>query len=386
MASEPLRILIVDHVTAEAARRGVYRALADIGESEVHLVVPPRWNEGGRTIASEAETHSRLRVHISPVVFGRKTHRIVYLRLPQLLHRIQPDFVYMDAEPENYAALEVLALRKAFVPGSSLSLVSSRTIDHHAVGFPYKFSFTHQLCDRVVRHSPADILFCRAKATMTFVGAYARKVIYLPHAVDCSHFTPALRNRSREERALTIGFVGRIVASKGIQVLLDAFSQLPDTVRLHLVGRGDYVAQVEQDANRHGFRNRVSIRPAVPYAEMPDVMQSLDILVLPSLETRYWTEQFGRVLIEAMACGVPVVASASGGIPDVVGEAGLLFKTGVADELALQLKRLLDDPLLRQQYAEMGRARALTEYDAPVIARQLHAEIVKAVESRRRPR
>jgi glycosyltransferase involved in cell wall biosynthesis len=306
------------------------------------------------------------------------------MRLARLLRIIKPDVLYMDAEPENYAALQALLLRKTVVPAAVLSLVSSRTIDHHKVGFPYRLSFTHRWCDQVIRRSPVDTLFCRAKGAMKFVGEYAHHVVYLPHSVDCSVFTPRAMSNREAEGTFTVGFVGRIVESKGIQTLLDAFLILPDSARLQLVGNGSYVGRVEEFMDRHGLSDRVSIRPAVPYEEMPAVMSSLDVVVLPSLETRFWNEQVGRVLIEAMACGVPVVASASGGIPDVVGEAGLLFKTGDEKTLAAQLQRLLEDARLRQHYAEAGRARALAEYDAPILARKLHEEIVRAVEERRR--
>jgi glycosyltransferase involved in cell wall biosynthesis len=119
---------------------------------------------------------------------------------------------------------------------------------------------------------------------------------------------------------------------------------------------------------------------------MPAVMQTLDMLVLPSLETKYWTEQFGRVLIEAMACGVPVIASRSGGIPDVVGEAGILFTTDDAGELAAHVRLLLENPSLCRRYAERGRARARAEFDVPVLAQRLGTAIQEAVKLRRRVR
>jgi len=85
-------------------------------------------------------------------------------------------------------------------------------------------------------------------------------------------------------------------------------------------------------------------------------------VVLPSCTTRVWKEQFGRILVEAMACKVPVVGSDSGAIPEVVGDAGLIFPEGDAAALAECLRQLKESPELRQELAERGYVRAATHY------------------------
>jgi len=114
--------------------------------------------------------------------------------------------------------------------------------------------------------------------------------------------------------------------------------------------------------------------------EMPSYYNRLDVLVLPSLTRPNWKEQFGRVLIEAMACGVPVVGSDCGEIPNVIGQAGLIFPEGDADELRARLERLMGDPYLRMRLARLGRERVLARYTQARIAaetcevyRHLHA-------------
>jgi glycosyltransferase involved in cell wall biosynthesis len=88
----------------------------------------------------------------------------------------------------------------------------------------------------------------------------------------------------------------------------------------------------------------------------------MDVLVLPSRTMPTWKEQFGRVLIEAMACGVPVIGSDSGEIPTTIGEAGMVFSEGDADGLAAQIARLYNDPVLRMGLGEKARKRAAENF------------------------
>ena len=95
----------------------------------------------------------------------------------------------------------------------------------------------------------------------------------------------------------------------------------------------------------------------------------LDVLVLPSLTRANWKEQFGRVLIEAMACDVIALGARSGAIPEVIGEAGLTFEEGNAEELRAQLQRLLEDVSLRNDLRAKGRQRVTDHYTQAAIAR-----------------
>jgi glycosyltransferase involved in cell wall biosynthesis len=103
---------------------------------------------------------------------------------------------------------------------------------------------------------------------------------------------------------------------------------------------------------------------------MPDRLQQWDVLVLPSLTRSNWKEQFGRILVEAMACQVPVVASNSGEIPNVVGDAGLLVPEGDPGALRDGVAALLDEPARRLALGQAGRARVLARYTHRRIAEQ----------------
>ena len=108
--------------------------------------------------------------------------------------------------------------------------------------------------------------------------------------------------------------------------------------------------------------------PALPPAQLATALQALAVLVLPSHTQPRWKEQFGRVLTEAMACGVPVIGSSSGAIPEVIGDAGLVFPEGDAAALAAALERLRIDPALHAALAAAGLARVRAHYTQDVIA------------------
>ena len=365
-----MRVLAVENVAVEFARRPVYRALARMHDFDVHLLVPFSWRDQGLAIGCEPEESASLHIHPTKVLFGNRTHRVLYRELFRLVGQLKPDILYVDAEPENYAAVQALLSLRVTSRSTRLALVSSRTIDHRRVGFPYRLSMLHRICDGVIRRYPPDLLFVRPKSAIPLMANYARTIVELPHVVDCSVFR---RGRSRRSggRQLTIGYLGRLVEEKGIPLLIETMRDMPEHVNLMIVGSGKIGGQLEELVRSFHISDRVRFHSAVRYADVPGILNRFDILVLPSIATKYWNEQFGRVLIEAMACGVPVVGSDSGGIPDVVGDAGLLFRSGDRVDLARKILQLVSDPGLRRKYQLRGRDRAVTLFDAPVIATKM---------------
>jgi glycosyltransferase involved in cell wall biosynthesis len=117
-----------------------------------------------------------------------------------------------------------------------------------------------------------------------------------------------------------------------------------------------------------GVLPRVSFDLPIPSTQMPYYYSGLDVLVLPSRTRPNWKEQFGRVLIEAMACQVVVVGARCGAIPEVIGDAGLTFAEGDPADLRTQLQRLLGDPHLRLELEQRGRQRVLDHFTQSQIA------------------
>jgi glycosyltransferase involved in cell wall biosynthesis len=140
--------------------------------------------------------------------------------------------------------------------------------------------------------------------------------------------------------------------------------------QLIVMGAGSERAPLEELARRREVVDRISFEEFVPSLCMPDFYQKLDAFVLPSRSRPNWVEQFGRVLIEAMACGVPVVGSNCGEIPNVIGDAGLVFPEDDVDALRQHLMLLMNDPGLRTDLIRRGRERVLGQFTQAQIAAQ----------------
>ena len=195
-----------------------------------------------------------------------------------------------------------------------------------------------------------------------------------PLGVDVELFQPdpEAGRRAREELGWAaegppvVGFVGRFVPEKGLSLLTRALDRTKSPWRALFIGGG--VLEPELRAWMRDKADAVRI-VTVPHDRVPPYMNAIDVLCAPSKTARHWREQFGRMLVEAGACGIPVIGSDSGEIPHVVGEGGLIV--GEDDETAwvAALEELLESPSRRRELGERGRGRAHSTYAWPVVAR-----------------
>jgi glycosyltransferase involved in cell wall biosynthesis len=170
-----------------------------------------------------------------------------------------------------------------------------------------------------------------------------------------------------------IGFAGRLVVAKGILILLEALARLGGDWELRIAGVGEAQAQALALATRLGVADRVVFLGQQPSTAMPELLRSFDLLIVPSLTTTRWKEQFGRLLVEAMACGVPVIGSDSGEIPHVIGDAGIVVPEGDVEALRGAIARLRDDAQERAELIRAGRARVLDLFTQEAVAHRTYA-------------
>lgn len=192
-------------------------------------------------------------------------------------------------------------------------------------------------------------------------AAMASRVKVVPNGVDTVTFSPA-GPRSDTGRARRVLFVGRTIADKGPDLLLRAAGLLDrDDIEVHIVGsygfaRDAPLSPYEKQLRRmaQGLRCRVVFEPFVDRARLPDLLRAADVFVAPSR----WREPSGLTVGEAMATGLPVVAARVGGIPEVLGDAGVLVRPDHPASLADALAHLIDDEGARLRLAAAARARA----------------------------
>jgi glycosyltransferase involved in cell wall biosynthesis len=169
--------------------------------------------------------------------------------------------------------------------------------------------------------------------------------------------------------------MGRFVREKGVLDLLKALPLLPPEARdrlcLLFAGAGPLSATLL--AAEKAWPSTVRVVPFAPYETVHALHQAADLFVLPSRPAATWEEQFGYVLVEAMACGIPVISTRSGSIPDVVESAGTLVSPGHPEEIAAALQLWILDPDERKVWGEKALARARACFDAEMTASKIES-------------
>ena len=208
---------------------------------------------------------------------------------------IRPQIVHIDEEPYNLATWQALRLARRL--GAKALFFSWQNILRN---YPPPFSWGERWVFR-----NAD---CALAGTNDAAGVLRRKGYRGPLRTIPQFGTSEALFRPAEttpRRPFTIGYIGRIVPEKGVKILLRATAQLDGNWRLRLVGDGPARDEMKALAYSLAVSENVTFAGQLPSAELPSEYRKIDVLVLPSLTRSNWKEQFGRVLVEAMASGVP---------------------------------------------------------------------------------
>jgi len=366
------RLLTLGHSYVVSANRRLAHemALAGAGEWEVTAVAPERYPGDLREVVLEPIPGEACRVVGVPVRFARRPHLMRYgSGLRKLLRDERWDVVHCWQEPYVLSAAQVARAARA-----DAALVYA-TFQNLPKRYPPPFA---QLERAVMRRADGWIAFGRTvEETLAGRPGYrARPHAVIPPGVDTARFRPDAEARRRVRQRLgwgddgdpVIGYLGRFVEEKGLDVLTAALGRTAGGWRALFVGGGPDQEKLEAWAAASSGRARVVT--GVAHDEVPAHLAAMDVLVAPSLTTPRWREQFGRMLTEAMACGVPVVGSDSGEIPHVLGDAGIVVPEGDANALAAALDALIADPARRADHARRGLARVEAEFTLPHVARR----------------
>ncbi len=234
----------------------------------------------------------------------------------------------------------------------------------------------------------------RAKDALLLEGVPAEEITVLPMGIDTNRFKPdkAARVEGRQELSiapedLVVLYTGRMVWEKGIydliyaaKLVLQVQKQKGLPLKFVIIGQGPEREEIQKKVSLLGMDNVFRFITDFPYDKIHEVYNIADMFILPSIATRAWKEQFGMVLIEAMACGLPVISTTSGSISEVVGQAGLLVPSNDPTELSKAIIKLLNEPQLRNNLSRQGRDRALNMFNSKKIADKFGRLFEKAVQ------
>lgn len=381
VAVADLRVVLVWHGAAGGAYGRRLEALAQQGV-RLDVIVPETWMENGQVLKTRPSSTSEYRLHPIPVFYPRHGSLHLYRSgLRSLLSAIGPDVVHVHEEPFSLVTGQVAWVARRCWPPAALVVESWQNIYKT---FPPPFSWIEGWALRTSDHLIAGS--AEIREVLERKGARV-PISVIPLATDTLDFRrtedKTTRTRLAGNASFVIGYVGRLVPEKGLALLIDAVAGLQGSWLLVLVGEGPERATLEELARRQRVEDRVRFLGSVSHQDLPRVLSSMDVLVLPSVTTPRWKEQFGRVLVEAMACEVSVVGSSSGEIPRVIGDAGLIFTEGNAAELRACLQRLQGNPELRAELAHKGLARVQERFTWEKVAAQTVTAYKAAIARRR---
>jgi glycosyltransferase involved in cell wall biosynthesis len=358
-----MRTLMISKALVVGAYHRKISEMASLG-IKIDLLIPTTWGKQKPEIIQAAN----YKIHQLPISFSGKNHFHFYHGLSALIDSVSPDILHIDEEPYSLVTFEAMRIAKK----KNIDTLFF-TWQNIFKNYPFPFSSIEQYSYDVAKCAIAGNL--EAKEIMQRKG-FSKEIFGIPQfGVDPNLFFKHDGLTLKEKlfgsgKVHVIGYIGRLVEEKGILTLLKAFAALPNDSRLLVIGDGPMKNNIQEIISGLLMNERVVLVDSIASKNVPLYLNCLDCLVLPSLTRSNWKEQFGRIIIEAMACEVPVIGSDSGEIPSVVGDAGMIFREGDVSDLREKMDKLLRDSSLINELQNRGRVRVLEKYTQKHIAEQ----------------
>ena len=357
-----MKILYVGHTYTVSANHAKIRALAQLPDVEIALITPQGWRGPLYVNSTDRLTDvSNVKHHIVKAFgLGKEGAYFYHPSLAKIVRAFQPDIIHVEQGAYALSYIQILLIARRWVP-------AARAVFFTWWNLPYTAGGIKSVAERYnLAHSAGAIAGNREAADILRDHGFDGAITVLPQlGVDlAADIAPRRRVASA---SLHVGYVGRIEPEKGVGDLLEAVLGSEADMHLSFVGAGSVLEQLK--ARSHGLAN-IAFFPAIRNEKVPEYLTELDVLVLPSRSTPQWVEQFGHILIEAMAMGVTVVGSTSGEIPNVIGDAGRIFPEGDVESLRRTLEGLATNEDERLALASAAIARVRERFTNDVIARR----------------
>ena len=380
-----MRILVASHSYIVDLNCEKLRTLAHLKpDIEVTVVVPRRWRPGGvqnKIIETQPRQEGSFRVVPISNFSENNQGLLTWGRdIIPLLRQFRPQIIQVEQGAKALGYAQLITLNK-------LMSLKAKNLFFTYWNLPYNLKFPVSILEAYNLGNTHGVIAGNLDgAEVLRQHGYQGPIKVMPQlGVDESRFCP--RSQPELQRQLGIqaddfvlGFVGRFVEEKGLLTLGKALAGLKELAwKWLLLGRGPLQAVLMEKAAEWGIQERLIWIESVPHEEVPRYINLMSTLVLPS-ETNYqfktltaagWKEQFGHVLIEAMATKVPIIGSDCGEIPYVLENTGLVFPEGNVSALQDCLRQLIEQPELARELAQAGYERAMSCYTNKALAEQL---------------
>jgi glycosyltransferase involved in cell wall biosynthesis len=364
----PMKLLVVSHPCSVPSNQELYARVEAQTGWDVTLVVPSRWrHEYGYLRPSRWPGFEGTIVPVRVALAGNIPLHFYATSLQRLFHRERPDVIYVHHEPYGVATAQ------AFRAAGDIP-VGFYSAQNLLKRYPPPISIWERWC---LRRAAFALPVSDLVADVLRKKGYRGPLQVLPLGVDTRRWR---RRQARRDAGapLTVGYIGRLSAEKGVDTLIDALAQTSNReIRAVIAGDGPERGRLEDLASRLGLDSRVRWAGYVPHERAVDFYGEIDVAAVPSRTTPGWKEQFGRVVIESLACEVPVVGSDSGELAKLIPSTGggWTFPEGDARRLAELLDRLDADPEARIAAAQAGRLVVERDFDLERVAGRF-AEVV----------
>ena len=358
-----MRVLVLSHSYIMKPYRRKFALIAERPDVTLRVITPTRWYESFQEIVFQPEPDTSCEEFPCPIRFSGYGSRFYYRSgVKPHFRDFQPDIIHLEEEAWSLNALQTIRLKRRYCP-------NSRFIFRTSLSIPTKqrFGVLPVWIERTVfRETGTAFPLSPNAGRILRERGYTGEQVAFPNGIDVRHFHKMdvrhLQDSFGLNNCFVIGYVGRLLQMKGIDTLLEALADLVnrETTRpykLLILGQGEDKPDFQKKAETLGVSEQIVWIDAVPPEEVAAYINCMDTLVLPSRTTPGWVEFFGRVLIEGMACEVPVIGSDAGEIPNVIGDAGLIFPEADADALAERIHRIADDARLKKTLVARGLKR-----------------------------
>lgn len=369
-----MRVLAITRTAVVTSHRERFQALSQIKDLELTVVTSTSWVEGYRKIYTVKGGEEKYSLITLPTFswglpWGTgKNVSYLYRGLGKVMTEVNPHIIDVLEEPYSLVTRQGLSLKEKLCPQAGFIFYSAQNIKKV---YPLPFRWAERY---VFRRSDFAFPVSLEVSEVLSQKGFSKGREVIPWGINPEAFQrkPSRLKEELKLRRFTIGFVGRLVREKGIIDLMRAVAGLEEDVSLLILGSGPLKNKILRLARRLNMRDRVIIKEACPREEVPQYLSVMDLLVVPSLTTRHWKEQFGRIIIEAWGCLVPVIGSNSGHIPELIDQAGLIFEEGDILDLRNKIRQVKKNIRLRLQLIERGKLRLKENYTWQKVAEKIY--------------